>query len=265
MTASASRIEASRIENSRIENSRIEGSRIDLNADLGESFGNWRMGDDIAMLDVVTSANIACGFHAGDPLTIRRTVRHAVERSVVIGAHISYHDLVGFGRRAIDIEPDALSADVLYQLAALDGICRSEGTAVRYVKAHGALYHRMNIDLVQARAVVDAVRAYDPLIPLLGAPTSWPTDTDSSPVVVFAECFADRTYNDDGVTLRSRLLPGAVLEKTEEVTEQSLQLARSGRFDSICLHGDTPGAVAHALGVRKVLEGDGFQVLPFTA
>ena len=237
---------------------------IDLNADLGESYGNWRMGDDAAMLDVVTSANIACGFHAGDPLTIRKTVQRAVERNVVIGAHISYHDLVGFGRRTIDIESDALSADVLYQLAALDGICRAEGARVRYVKAHGALYHRMNSDPVQAEAVVAAVRSYDPALPLLGAPTGVTAAVaDAVKATVHGECFADRVYNGDGVTLRSRTLPGSVLHDPEAVAAQALALARSGRFHSVCLHGDTPGAVLHAHAVRSALQAAGFEVRPF--
>lgn len=239
-------------------------SWIDLNADLGESYGNWKMGDDAAMLDVVTSANIACGFHAGDPLTIRNTVRRAAERNVVIGAHISYHDLVGFGRRTIDIEADALTADVLYQLAALDGICRSEGTRVQYIKAHGALYHRMNSDPVQAGAVLAGVRSYDDTLPLLGAPTG-STGAVASAVgaTVHGECFADRVYNDDGVTLRSRTLPGSVLHDPVAVAAQALALAKSGRFHSVCLHGDTPGAVEHAHAVRKTLEDEGFEVRPF--
>jgi 5-oxoprolinase (ATP-hydrolysing) subunit A len=237
---------------------------IDLNADLGESYGNWRMGDDGAMLDVVTSANIACGFHAGDPLTIRSTVRQAVARNVVIGAHIAYHDLVGFGRRTIDIEPDALEADVLYQLAALDGICRSEGSKVRYVKAHGALYHRMNSDPVQAAAVVSAVRAFDPSLTLLGAPVGVTADTATGAgAKVHSECFADRVYNADGVTLVSRSLPGSVLHDSAEVAAQALSLARTGRFQSICVHGDTPGAVAHAGAVRETLEQSGFVIRSF--
>jgi 5-oxoprolinase (ATP-hydrolysing) subunit A len=236
---------------------------IDLNADLGESYGNWRMGDDAAMLDVVTSANIACGFHAGDPLTIRNTVRAAVARNVVIGAHISYHDIVGFGRRTIDIEPEALAADVLYQLSALDGICRSEGSAIRYVKAHGALYHRMNIDPVQADAVVAAVRSFDSMLPMLGAPISERSQPGVAPATVYGECFADRVYNDDGVTLRSRSLPNAVLHDSAEVAAQALALARSGKFHSVCLHGDTPGAVLHARSVRQTLEGAGFECRPF--
>lgn len=237
---------------------------IDLNADLGESYGNWRMGDDAAMLSVVTSANIACGFHAGDPLTIRNTVRLAVERNVVIGAHIAYHDLVGFGRRTIDIEADALEADVLYQLAALDGICRSEGSKVRYVKAHGALYHRMNSDPVQAAAVVSAVCAYDPSLTLLGAPVGETSSAASDAgAMVHGECFADRVYNADGVTLMSRTLPGSVLHDSDKVAAQALSLARTGLFQSICLHGDTPGAVSHAKAVRETLEHTGFVVRPF--
>jgi 5-oxoprolinase (ATP-hydrolysing) subunit A len=237
---------------------------IDLNADLGESYGNWRMGDDAAMLEVVTSANIACGFHAGDPLTLRNTVRQAVVRSVVIGAHIAYHDLVGFGRRTIDIEPEVLEADVLYQLAALDGICRSEGSKVRYVKAHGALYHRMNADPVQAAAVVAAVRAYDPSLTLLGAPVGLTASVALRVgATVHGECFADRVYNADGITLVSRNLPGSVLHDSEEVAAQALALARTGRFQSICVHGDTPGAVSHARAVRETLEQSGFVIRSF--
>jgi 5-oxoprolinase (ATP-hydrolysing) subunit A len=237
---------------------------IDLNADLGESYGNWRMGDDAAMLNVVTSANIACGFHAGDPLTIRNTVRQAVERNVMIGAHIAYHDLVGFGRRTIDIDPEALEADVLYQLAALDGICRSEGSKVRYVKAHGALYHRMNADPVQAAAVVAAVRTYDPSLTLLGAPVGQTASVALQVgATVHGECFADRVYSADGVTLMSRSLPGSVLHDSEEVAAQALALARSGRFRSICVHGDTPGAVFHARAVRESLEQSGFVIRSF--
>jgi 5-oxoprolinase (ATP-hydrolysing) subunit A len=237
---------------------------IDLNADLGESYGNWRMGDDAAMLDVVTSANIACGFHAGDPLTIRKTVRHAVERNIVIGAHIAYQDLVGFGRRTIDSEPDAIEADVLYQLAALDGICRSEGSKVSYVKAHGALYHRINADPGQAAAVVAAVRAYDPLLTLLGAPVGQTANVAfEAGATVHGECFADRVYNADGISLVSRNLPGSVLHDSGEVAAQALSLARTGRFQSICLHGDTPGAVSHARAVRETLEQSGFVVRSF--
>ena len=146
--------------------------RIDLNADLGESFGTWVLGDDEAMLDVVTSANVACGFHAGDATTIRRTVAMAAERGVVVGAQVGYRDLAGFGRRRIDMDAADLTADVLYQLGALEAMCRVAGTRVAYVKPHGALYNTAAVDEVQARAVVDAVAAYDPSLPLLGQPGS---------------------------------------------------------------------------------------------
>jgi 5-oxoprolinase (ATP-hydrolysing) subunit A len=239
-------------------------STIDLNADLGESYGNWRMGDDTAMLDIVTSANIACGFHAGDALTIRNTVRQAIEKGVVIGAHISYQDLAGFGRRTIDIEPDALSADVLYQLGALDGICRSLGSRIQYVKAHGALYHRMNTDPVQAEAVVSAVQSYDPKLPLLGAPSLGTANVaTAAAATVHGECFADRAYNADGVTLVARTQPGAVLHDHAEVAAQAVRLAQSGKFRSVCLHGDTPGAVAHGRATRDALIDAGFSIQPF--
>lgn len=237
---------------------------IDLNADLGESYGNWRMGDDAAMLAVVTSANIACGFHAGDPLTLLRTIEGAVSRGVTIGAHVGYHDLVGFGRRTIDIEANALTADVLYQLAALDGLCRTVGTTISYVKAHGALYHRMNADMIQARAVVEAVVRYNPELQMLGAPTG-PTATAATEnnVRVHSECFADRVYGADGISLLPRTQPGSVLHDTNAVSQQALRLAQQHRFASICLHGDTPGAVEHARSARRTLEEAGFALRAF--
>src|SRR3954447_3660560 len=149
---------------------------VDLNSDLGESFGAWRLGDDLAMLDLVTSANIACGFHAGDPLTIERTVRTAAERGVRIGAQVSYPDLVGFGRRRMDVAPDALAADVLYQVGAMAGFCRAAGTRLSYVKPHGALYNRIVDDEDQARAVCDAITRYADGLPLLTLPSSAAAD-----------------------------------------------------------------------------------------
>ena len=142
-------------------------STIDLNADLGESFGAWRLGDDDALLTIVTSANIACGFHAGDPLTIRRACAGAVANGVSIGAQISYRDLAGFGRREMDVPADELAAEILYQIAALDGVARAEGGRVGYVKPHGALYNRAARDPAQAAAVVAAITDYDPGLPLL--------------------------------------------------------------------------------------------------
>lgn len=145
---------------------------IDLNADVGESFGRWRLGDDDALLPLITSANVACGFHAGDPATLRRTVTLAAGGGVVVGAQVGYHDLAGFGRRYIDIAPEDLTAETIYQLGALDGICRSAGTRVRYVKPHGALYNTIVHDRGQAAAVVEAVHLYDPALPVLGLPGS---------------------------------------------------------------------------------------------
>lgn len=235
---------------------------IDLNADLGESFGNWSMGDDAAMLDVVTSANIACGFHAGDPSAIRRTVRAAVDRNVVIGAHVGYPDLVGFGRRRMDVEPDDLTADVLYQLGALDGMCRVAGTRLRYVKAHGALYHRVNSDLPQARAFAHAVALFDPTLPILGADGPLAAEALSNGLRVVGEGLADRAYRDDG-TLVPRSQPGAVHSDPEAVAAQAVALARRQEIGSICLHGDSPNAVANAREVRSRLRHEGFAVRSF--
>src|ERR1700754_816154 len=187
---------------------------IDINADLGEGFGPWRLGDDLALLSIVTSANVACGFHAGDPLIMRRTCAAAVERGVTIGAQVSYRDLAGFGRREMDVAPDELTAEVLYQIAALDGIARTEGGRVRYVKPHGALYNRVVRDPVQAEAVAAAVRAYDPALPMLTLPGSALHKVPG--VTVVNESFADRAYNPDG-TLVSRREPGAVIDDEHHV------------------------------------------------
>jgi 5-oxoprolinase (ATP-hydrolysing) subunit A len=235
---------------------------IDLNADLGESYGNWRMGNDADMLAVVTSANVACGFHAGDPQTIRLTLEKAAELGVVVGAHISYHDLVGFGRRTIDIEPKALEADVLYQLAALDGMCRVAGTQMRYVKPHGALYHRVNVDPGQAEAVADAVFAYDRTLPMLGAIGPMRAAATTRGMRVVGEGFPDRAYRPDG-TLVSRNEPGAVFTDSDTVANQALSLARTAGFGSLCLHGDTPNATHHAHSVRAALLAAGFTLQPF--
>ena len=245
---------------------------IDLNADLGEGFGPWRLGDDLALLSIVTSANVACGFHAGDPLIIRRTCAAAVERGVTIGAQVSYRDLAGFGRREMDVAPDELTAEVLYQIAALDGIARAEGGRVRYVKPHGALYNRILRDPVQAEAVAAAVRAYDPALPMLTLPGSALHKVTG--VTVVNECFADRAYNPDG-TLVSRREPGAVIDDEHWVAARATRMAVDGTVEavdgtevrvearSICVHGDTPGAVDIARRVRGALEGAGVTLRPF--
>jgi 5-oxoprolinase (ATP-hydrolysing) subunit A len=249
--------------------------RIDLNADLGESFGTWVLGDDAAMLDVVTSANVACGFHAGDATTIRRTVALAAARGVVVGAQVGYRDLAGFGRRRIDMEPADLTADVLYQLGALEAMCRVAGTRVAYVKPHGALYTTAAVDEVQARAVVDAVAAYDSSLPLLGQPGSVLLRVATSAgLPTVAEAFADRGYAADG-RLVPRSHPRALLHDPGEVAERVLRIASEGTVlavdgtlvavpaRSVCTHGDTPGAVELARAVRTRLEAAGVTITPF--
>ncbi|WP_067458724.1 LamB/YcsF family protein [Actinomadura macra] len=246
---------------------------IDINADLGEGFGIWELGDDLALLDVITSANVACGFHAGDPLIMRRVCAAAAERGVTIGAQVSYRDLAGFGRREMDVAAPELTAEVLYQLAALDGIARAEGGRVAYVKPHGALYNRITRDPGQARAVTEAVRAYDPSLPLLTLPGSVVHDVADGLTVV-AECFADRAYTPSGA-LVPRREPGAVIHEPEAVTRRAVRMALDGtvvavdgsevalRARSVCVHGDTPGAVALARSVRSALSGAGVTLGPF--
>ncbi len=251
--------------------------RIDLNADLGESFGTWVLGDDEAMLDVVTSANVACGFHAGDATTLRRTVAAAAARGVVVGAQVGYRDLAGFGRRRIDMEPADLTADVLYQLGALEAMCRVAGTRVAYVKPHGALYTTAAVDPVQARALVEAVAAYDRTLPLLGLPGSVLLEVAAEAgVPTVTEAFADRGYTASG-HLVPRNAAGAVLHEPDEVAARVVRLVTEGTVvavdgsvveveaRSVCTHGDTPGAVAIARAVRSALEAAGVVVEPFVA
>ena len=244
----------------------------DINADLGEGFGPWRLGDDLALLSIVTSANVACGFHAGDPLIMRRTCAAAVERGVTIGAQVSYRDLAGFGRREMDVAPDELTAEVLYQIAALDGIARAEGGRVAYVKPHGALYNRLVRDPAQAEALAAAVTAYDPSLPVLTLPGSALHAVGG--LTVLNECFADRAYTPEG-RLVSRREPGAVIHDVERVAERALRMAAHRTVEavdgsevrvearSICVHGDTPGAVEIARAVRFRLEEAGVPLGPF--
>lgn len=248
---------------------------MDLNSDLGESFGAWRMGDDEAILRVVTSANVACGFHAGDPAGILATVRAVVAQGVTIGAHVAYPDLVGFGRRNMDVTSAELQADVMYQIGALQGLATAAGTRVRYVKPHGALYNTIAHDERQAKAVIAAVRAVDPtlvLVALAGAPVvQWARDAG---LTVVGEAFADRAYTPEG-TLVSRREKGAVLHDATLVAQRMLRLVREGvveaidgslaRVDaqSICVHGDSASAVEMAQAVRAALEQDGVVLRSF--
>lgn len=248
---------------------------IDLNADLGESFGQWTLGDDVALLDLVTSANVACGFHAGDPTVLRTTCERAAERGVAIGAQVAYRDLAGFGRRFIDVDPGDLTNDVLYQIGALEAFARVAGTQVRYVKPHGALYNAIVHHESQAAAVVEAVRRYDPSLPVMGLPGSvWLRLAEEAGLRVVPEAFADRAYTPEG-TLVSRREPGAVLHDPDEVAERCVRLVARGevtavdgsvvpvRAASLCVHGDSPGAVAMARAVREHLERAGVTVAPF--
>ncbi|ELT42651.1 LamB/YcsF family protein [Arthrobacter nitrophenolicus] len=248
---------------------------MDLNADLGESFGSWKMGDDAAMFQLVTSANVACGFHAGDPITMLDSCRAAYELDVTVGAHVGYRDLAGFGRRSLDASFDELFGDVLYQLGALDGVAHAVGASVDYVKPHGALYNRLVHDAGQAEAVVAAVSAYDPGLPILGLPGSeLLKQAREAGHPVFVEAFADRAYQADG-TLVPRSQEGAVLHDVDAVVERAVRMATKGevvavdgtvvqvRPDSLCIHGDTPGAVEMAAGVRAGLVAAGVELESF--
>ncbi|GAA3665560.1 5-oxoprolinase subunit PxpA [Nocardioides ginsengisoli] len=235
---------------------------MDLNADVGESFGRWRLGDDERLLPHLTSANVACGFHAGDPLTLRRTCETAVAHGVTIGAQVGYRDLAGFGRRYIAVPPAELAADVLYQLGALDGIARAAGGRVAYVKPHGALYHAVSRHPEQASAVVDAVKAYGEL-PVLGlAGSAFLDAVAEAGLQPVGEGFADRAYLPDG-GLVPRGAPRAVLTDPVAVAAQAVELARGGRVRSICVHGDSPGAVESAAAVRAALGDLGIAVGAF--
>lgn len=248
---------------------------IDLNSDLGEGFGRWSLGDDDRMLAVVSSANVACGFHAGDPATMRRTVRGAVARGVTVGAHVAYRDLAGFGRRTMDVPSDELRADVVYQLGALQAVAAAEGTRVRYVKPHGALYNTAATDERVAEDVAAAVAAVDPTLVMLGLPGSAALAAAAAAGLATAtEAFADRAYTAAG-TLVPRREPGAVLHDAEVVADRVLRLVTSGlvtavdgtdvvvQADSVCVHGDTPGAVSMAERVRSVLADAGVRLQPF--
>lgn len=248
---------------------------IDLNADLGESFGRWELGDDSALLELVSSANVACGFHAGDPSVLLRTCEQAAQRGVVVGAQVSYNDLAGFGRRFIDMHPDDLMADVIYQIGAIQGLCAAAGTSVRYVKAHGALYNAVVHHEAQAVAVVEAVRRTNPTLPVLGLPGSILLEAAASVgLQAVSEAFADRGYTAEG-TLVPRSEEGALLNDPDQVAARVVALVTTGRLtaadgteievsaESVCVHGDSPGAVAMATAVRSALARAGVHVTPF--
>jgi UPF0271 protein len=247
---------------------------IDLNADLGEGFGRWHLTDDEALLSVVTSANVACGFHAGDPVTMRRVCERAAAGGVRIGAQVSYRDLAGFGRRAMDVPPDELAAEVAYQIGALDVFARAAGAQVAYVKPHGALYNRAVHDEEQAAAIVEGVLLAARL-PVLGLPGSCLlAAAERAGLPAVPEAFADRAYTAQG-TLVPRREPGAVVGDPDEVVARAVRLACGGGVvsregtavrvaaRSLCVHGDTPGAALHAVAVREALEAASVRVAAF--
>ena len=248
---------------------------IDLNSDLGEGLGHWTMGDDDELLDLVTSANVACGFHAGDASIMRRICDRAAANGVTIGAHVSYQDLAGFGRRFIDVDPGTLTQEVIYQIGALEAFARITGSRVRYVKPHGALYNAIVHHEEQAAAVVQALVDYDPTLPVMGMTGStWLRLAEEAGLTVIREAFADRAYTPEG-TLVSRHLPGAVLQDADEIAARCVAIAKGQPItdsgggsltlaaDSICVHGDTPSAVDIARKVKTSLTTAGISLAPF--
>jgi UPF0271 protein len=253
----------------------VSTPHIDLNSDVGESFGRWQLGDDERVLQVVTSANVACGFHAGDASTLRRCCETAVRHGVVVGAQVGYRDLAGFGRRFVDYDPVELADDVTYQIGALEALARVAGTRVAYVKPHGALYNATVHHDVQARAVVAAVRAYDPSLPVLGLPGSrLLAAAEEAGLRTVREAFADRAYTPEA-TLVPRTERGSVLSDPDEVAARVVRLVTDGTLvaadgstvrveaDSVCVHGDSPGAVAMAVAVRDALAAQGVELQAF--
>jgi UPF0271 protein len=254
----------------------VSAVTIDLNADLGEGFGVWQLGDDDAMLDVVTSANVACGFHAGDPAGLARTCRAAAQRGVRIGAQVGYRDLAGFGRRFIDVTAEDLTADVIYQIGALQALARAAGSVVGYVKPHGALYNTIATDSAQAQAVAQAVHAVDPGLPVLGlAGSEFFAAAARLGLRTVPEAFADRAYRPDG-QLVSRREPDAVLHDPDEIADRVMAMVTTGRLvavdgssitveaESVCVHGDSPGAVLIATTLRERLVAEGITLGAFT-
>lgn len=253
----------------------MNGLRVDLNCDMGEAFGAWRMGDDEQLMMSVTSANVACGGHAGDPAVMRRTVRLAKEHGVAVGAHPGFPDLAGFGRREMQVVPDEVEGMVLYQVGALAAIAGAEGVSLAHVKPHGALYNMAARDRSLADAIVRAVRAFDPSLPLFGlAGSVMLTAAEEGGLRAASEVFADRAYEADG-SLVSRCVPGSVIQDEKQVAARAVAMVRDGlvtartgesvklRTDTICVHGDTPGAAKLARTIRQALESAGIAVGSF--
>jgi UPF0271 protein len=248
--------------------------KVDLNADLGESFGRYKLGLDEEVMNYITSANIATGWHAGDPLVMRKTVRLAKEKGVAVGAHHGYPDLLGFGRRYMKLTYDEARNYTLYQVGALYAFVRAEGLELQHVKPHGALYNALVKEEELARAVIEGITDFDKNLIFVALSGSKPTEiAEEMGVKVAHEVFADRAYNPDG-TLVSRSKPGAVIEDKEEIAERVLSMVKDGgvraingewvdlKADTICLHGDNPKAVEIAAHIREVLEEEGVRIAP---
>lgn len=246
--------------------------RIDLNSDLGESFGPWPMGQDAALMDSISSANVACGFHAGDPGAMRATITMARAKGVAIGAHPGFQDLVGFGRREMKATPAEVEDLVLYQVSALAGMAAAQGVTLQHVKAHGALYNMACRDRALADAIAKAVAGFDRSLILFGLPNSELLRAgEAAGLPVAAEVFADRAYDPDG-SLTARSKPGSVIHDTGMVVARAIKMVRDKQViavdgstialqaDTICLHGDTPGAAEHARAVRAGLEAAGISI-----
>jgi UPF0271 protein len=251
--------------------------RIDLNSDVGESYGAWTMGHDAELIPLLTSVNIACGAHAGDPLVMARTVALAGQHGVAIGAHPGYPDRDGFGRRDMAMTADELEASLIYQLGALTGFVKAAGLTMAHVKPHGALYNRAARDAELASAICRAVQRFDSALTLVALAGSPMVETARGMgLTVAAEAFADRAYEADG-SLRSRRLPGAMLPTAEAAAEQAISIVTLGSLtsydgqavrvaaDTLCIHGDTPGAADYARQVRRALQAAGVTVAPLAA
>jgi len=247
---------------------------VDLNCDMGESFGPWKMGNDAEIMSFVSSVNIACGFHAGDATVMRRTAALALEKGLAVGAHPGYQDLQGFGRRKMTLAPQELADIILYQVSAMKGICESMGGSLRHVKPHGALYNQAAGDAELSRAIVQAVKAIDPKLVLYGLSGSHLiSEARNAGLSAASEVFADRSYQADGsLTPRSR--PDALIEETETAVRQAVAMVKDGRVlstagdpvqvdaDTICIHGDGANAVAFAEAVNRALTEQGVSIRP---
>lgn len=245
---------------------------IDLNCDMGESYGAWTMGRDNDVLPFVSSANIACGFHGGDPSTMRKTVAAAIKHGVAIGAHPGLPDLAGFGRRVMQITPDEAYDSVVYQIGALAGVAASQGARLHHVKAHGALYNMAAKDAVLARAICEAVRDIDPSLVLYGLAGSKLIEAaQAAGLKAASEVFADRSYQDDG-SLTPRSHAGAMIEDIDQAVAQVVRMVKEGvvrsqsgkdvpvQADTLCIHGDQPNALVFASGIRRALEAAGIRI-----